>query len=326
MSASKRANNGKGIKSQSGFEKVVMESIEKENNPFHVTEQTWKRIEGHEKAILKDLAVEKNATMRIGKRLVQASQDFGDTKEGKKMFNEWCLEKLDIKKAQKNHYMRVYEVFGEDSRFDGVSLRVLVMLCPVSDEIRDKAAKLAESGTCDSRHVEELLQKKQPESNTTTASYEGTEGDEETENEPGQAESAGLTVNKAGENSVDSGDEEQELDTITALKNKINELLEAKRNLESEVKQFKAEKTKPQYVPPLFQFSSNDPITVLGLGTTKPKLSEVHSAADKLQSIWKKDANRHEWTQIETAKNLVVRAVKTDKEIPMMELKVKRTA
>ena len=105
-------------------------------------------------AILDDIG---SAYMKIGGLLAEAREDFED----QKAFLSWAEAEFSIKKAQVYKLMSVAKCFGEDKRFEGVAMRVMLALVPMADEaeVMEKAAALAEAGTLTTPAVNELLGK-----------------------------------------------------------------------------------------------------------------------------------------------------------------------
>ena len=95
--------------------------------------------------------------LEVGKLLAEAREDFEDQKS----FLAWAETEFSIKKAQCYNLMNVARVFGEDTRFDGVSMRVMLALIPMADDaqVMDKAASIAAVGALDTNAVNELLGK-----------------------------------------------------------------------------------------------------------------------------------------------------------------------
>lgn len=95
--------------------------------------------------------------LEVGKLLAEAREDFEDQKS----FLAWAETEFSIKKAQCYNLMNVARVFGEDDRFEGVSMRVMLALIPMADDaqVMDKAASIAAVGALDTNAVNELLGK-----------------------------------------------------------------------------------------------------------------------------------------------------------------------
>lgn len=95
--------------------------------------------------------------IKVGTLLTEAREDFDDQKS----FLSWAEAEFSIKKAQAYNLMNVARVFGEDKRFTGVSMRVMLALIPMADdaEVMEKAASLADVGTLTTAAVNELLGK-----------------------------------------------------------------------------------------------------------------------------------------------------------------------
>lgn len=99
--------------------------------------------------------------IKVGALLNELRGDF----EGQKDFLAYVEAEFSIKKAQCYKLMSVARVFGEDDRFKGVAMRVMLALVNYADEgaIMDKAAELAADGKLDTKAVNELLAPSKPE-------------------------------------------------------------------------------------------------------------------------------------------------------------------
>ncbi|EDL7973945.1 hypothetical protein CUZ12_23690 [Salmonella enterica subsp. enterica serovar Heidelberg] len=112
--------------------------------------------------------------IKIGTCLNELRADF----DGQKEFLAYVEAEFSIKKAQCYHLMNVARVFGEDERFKGVAMRVMLALIPVADEasVMGKAAELAANGELDTKAVNKLLGKPQA---TPKSEPKQSHGDEE---------------------------------------------------------------------------------------------------------------------------------------------------
>lgn len=95
--------------------------------------------------------------IKVGELLAEARADFDNQKD----FLAWAEVEFNIKKAQCYNLMNVSRVFGEDKRFTGVPMRVMLALIPLADEaeVMEKAAALADAGALNTAAVNELLGK-----------------------------------------------------------------------------------------------------------------------------------------------------------------------
>lgn len=89
----------------------------------------------------------------IGNWLVEARDEFETMKE----FLVWAEENFSIKKSQVYSLMNISKEFGKDARFVGVPMRVLNMFCGATEEVKDKAAELAKTGTLNSPAAKSLI-------------------------------------------------------------------------------------------------------------------------------------------------------------------------
>lgn len=112
--------------------------------------------------------------LKIGACLNELRADF----DGQKEFLAYVEAEFSIKKAQCYNLMNVARVFGEDERFKGVAMRVMLALIPVADEaaVMDKAAELAANGELDTKAVNSLLGKPQA---APKAEIKQSQGDDE---------------------------------------------------------------------------------------------------------------------------------------------------
>lgn len=131
------------------------------NNAVEATETVDMTVEPVRDSVARDihalLETIGDSYIKVGGLLTEARADF----ENQKDFLEWAESEFSIKKAQCYNLMNVARVFGADSRFTGVSMRVMLALIPLADEadVMEKAAALAEAGTLTTTAVNELLGK-----------------------------------------------------------------------------------------------------------------------------------------------------------------------
>lgn len=109
--------------------------------------------------------------LKVGALLNEARADF----EAQKDFLAWADAEFSIKKAQCYNLMNVARVFGADSRFTGVAMRVMLALVPHADsaDLMEQAAALATDGKLDTAAVNALTGKPAtPKANPVVAAIE----------------------------------------------------------------------------------------------------------------------------------------------------------
>lgn len=91
----------------------------------------------------------------VGKALNEVKEDFENAGE----FLAWALSEFGLAKAQAYNLMKVATVFGDDERFKGVAMRVLMVLAKhVDDEaVMGRAAVQAAAGKLDSKAIADIL-------------------------------------------------------------------------------------------------------------------------------------------------------------------------
>lgn len=134
------------------------------NNAAEVIEAIDMTVEPVRVAVARDihalLETIGDSYLKVGALLNEGRADF----DGQKEFLDWAEAEFSIKKTQCYNLMNVARVFGEDKRFAGVSMRVMLALIPLADEaeVMEKAAVLADAGTLTTTAVNELLGKPKP--------------------------------------------------------------------------------------------------------------------------------------------------------------------
>lgn len=97
-------------------------------------------------------------TQEVGALLKEVLEEFKAQGKNQAAFLEYCKGEFAIGKAQAYKLIAIYETFGEDKRFKGVSMRVLYTLASVATKEQvDRAAEFAESGSLTTSIVNELL-------------------------------------------------------------------------------------------------------------------------------------------------------------------------
>lgn len=91
--------------------------------------------------------------MRVGKLLCEVKNIFATQKE----FLQWAEDACFIRKAQVYKLMKVYNVFGEDSVFNNVSMRVLYTLSSQPEEVLALAEEKAMDNELDSNALKGII-------------------------------------------------------------------------------------------------------------------------------------------------------------------------
>lgn len=93
--------------------------------------------------------------LAVGKALIEARGDFDKQPE----FLEWVSNEFGIQKSQAFRLMQVGRVFGDDTRFSGVAMRVLTALAPHVDDkaVIERAAAAAAEGKLNTAAITAIL-------------------------------------------------------------------------------------------------------------------------------------------------------------------------
>ncbi len=227
-------------------------------------------------SIREGLAYAQKSFFYVGKLLKQA-RDTILAEEGAKseQFIVWAKENCGIVKAQAYKLIKVYDTFGDESDFAGVSMRVLYALTSQSDEIIEKARTLAQAGTLDTKALDNLLATpktdpkppapKPPAPKPPEGDHIKTKREFELEK---QIED--LKRENAIMKDQDTQDVKDQNDALASYRKQVEELNITIQLLNERLE--KAEKAPAKAVPQvpfLPQFNSLNPCTVLGLEPEK---------------------------------------------------------
>ena len=93
--------------------------------------------------------------LTIGKALNEVREDFETAAD----FLSWTQAEFGLGKAQAYNLMKVSDTFGNDARFKGVAMRVLMVLARhvEDDAVMTRAAAKAASGDLDSKAIADIL-------------------------------------------------------------------------------------------------------------------------------------------------------------------------
>lgn len=97
--------------------------------------------------------------LKVGEMLTQAREFHANQKE----FLAWSLENCNLKKSQTFNLMKCFKEFGNDERFEGCAVRVLLILSGQKEEVKEEAAAAAAEGNLDSKAAEKIVEDSKPE-------------------------------------------------------------------------------------------------------------------------------------------------------------------
>ena len=98
------------------------------------------------------------AYLKAGELLVQGLEEVKESGKKQADFITWADEKCGVKKAQAYKLMSVYKTFGNDSDFNGVSMRVLYTLTGQGDKVVDLARAAAVKGKLDTPALNSIIE------------------------------------------------------------------------------------------------------------------------------------------------------------------------
>ena len=241
--------------------------------------------------IRQELASAQKSFLVVGKLLKQANETL--KADGKKQsdFVAWSKDNCGILKAQAYKLMKVYETFGDESDFDGISMRVLYTLSSQNDEIVEKARELAKEGKLDTNALDALLDKPAPAPAST-----GTSGNSVPQGQTAKTANelklekriADLERENAIMKDQDKLDEKDTNNQLAQYQKTIQELNNTIEALRRQLEEAESKKKQPiNTVPFLPQFNSQNPCTVLGLEPEKADdANEVNKAFRALAKIY----------------------------------------
>ena len=210
--------------------------------------------------------------LKVGECLCNASDRIGE--QGKKAADliAWAESNCGIKKAQMYKLMKVYETFGENTDFAGVSMRVLYTLSHQSPDVVTQARVRALKGKFESKDLDELIENNKPEpkelKETKTSGTPAIDGSKK-------------VVKKIDDDKIKQG-----------MTETIKELTDTIKELREQLKVKKAPKKQESSIPFLPQFKSKNMCVRLGLeGDKCGDLKEINKAYRALAKIFTATAN-----------------------------------
>lgn len=221
--------------------------------------------------IREELAKAQKSFFHVG-QLLKKARDTILSVDGSKGedFIIWAKENCGIVKAQAYKLIKVYDTFGDESDFAGVSMRVLYTLTSQSDEIIEKARTLAQAGTLDTKALDNLLAT--PKTDPKPPPPKPPEGDHIKTKRELELEKQVEDLQR--ENAImkeqDNQDVKDQNEALASYRKQIDELNKTIKLLNERLEEAKKGpgKAVPQ-VPFLPQFDSLNPCTVLGLEPEK---------------------------------------------------------
>lgn len=262
--------------------------------------------------IRQELASAQKSFLVVGKLLKQANETLKADGKKQEDFIKWSKDNCGILKAQAYKLMKVYETFGDESDFSGVSMRVLYTLSSQNDEVVEKARELAQEGKLDTNSLDALLDKPAPAPAPKQSPSPSAPN--------GQAAKTAqeLKLEKRieeleRENSImkdqDKLDEKDTNKQLAEYQKTIKELSGTIEQLRRQLEEAESKKKQPiNTVPFLPQFNSQNPCTVLGLEPEKAQdKEEVNKAFRALAKIYTAVSCREGSLAISNARNKLLK-------------------
>lgn len=273
-------------------------------------ETDTKELDDLATSIRAELASAQKSFLVVGKLLKQANETL--KADGKKQadFVAWSKDNCGILKAQAYKLMKVYETFGDESDFAGVSMRVLYTLSSQSDEIVEKARELAQEGNLDTNSLYALLDKpapapKQSNPSPSAPSGQATKTANELKLEKRIEELERENAIMKDQDKLDEKDTNSQLAQYQQTIKELNNTIEALRR---QLEEAESKKQPINTVPFLPQFNSANPCTVLGLEPEKAyDANEVNKAFRALAKIYTAVSCREGSLAISNARNKLLK-------------------
>lgn len=257
--------------------------------------------------------------IKVGALLNEAREDFNKQSE----FLSWALTEFGIKKAQCYNLMSIAKTFGNDDRFNGVAMRVMLALVEHAgnEAIMTAAAALAAEGELTTSTLNDLIEPARPVVVQMTAQpappapapreqlQDPTEGvpDEiempwDTQDSAPSAQSSAVRETAPADTKADQMTADSE--RVAGLLGLIETLRDTNRQLAEEVAALRSERTvKKEAAPMLPQFKSKCMYARLGLSAEEAtKKTAVNKAKRELVKLGY-GAGHEAWPLIEEAVN-----------------------
>jgi len=254
------------------------------------------------KVIISEMESAQASFMKIGECLCHAKDRLME--EGLKQADvvKWSDDNCGIKKAQMYKLISVFENFGGNTDFQGVSMRVLSRLTQkeIPKEVIEDARAAAIKGALDTPMLEKILRDNEPEPK-----------------EPKEPKSSGTVITCGGSKQVAKVIPKKEPETDETLSDsKVQELEEVIKTLNNTIALLNkelSEKDKPKSVakmPTLPQFKSKAMHVRLGLTIEESTVKkEINKAYRALAKIWTETANKGAAKSILVARDSLIKGL-----------------
>lgn len=225
------------------------------------TTQAITRIEEITLEINAKLDFIQKESVSVGSLLKEAKEEMTEQNKTYAEFLVYCSDEFNIGKAQVSKLMKVASVFHDDTRFNGVAMRVLYTLaCNATDEQMERAADFAANGSLNTAIVNQLLNPQPTKVEPVEEALTAKEVDE-------LQEGIDAAIGNIPERATVKVTEATKEDT-SGIANELQEVrlaLEAANNLIKELQSATVKHNTSYEMPMLPQFKNSCPCAVLGL-------------------------------------------------------------
>lgn len=262
-------------------------------------------------------------TQEVGALLKEVLEEFKAQGKNQAAFLDYCKDEFAIGKAQAYKLIAIYETFGEDSRFKGVSMRVLYTLASIATKEQvDRAAEFAATGSLTTSIVNELLNPT-PIKQELEPKKEGEEVSEEAKQRLADIQAALDAQNTATEEALKLKAEEikaSDSASMQALQASLDSQSETIKQLTEElgkanamIKELTAPSRAKASAPYLPQFNHTCPNVVLGLSEAEgQQVTKVKKAFRELIKCGYGEGHEA-FSQLTAAKDALLAAIENRK-------------
>lgn len=262
-------------------------------------------------------------TQEVGALLKEVLEEFKTQGKNQADFLDYCKGEFAIGKAQAYKLIAIFETFGEDSRFKGVSMRVLYTLASTATKEQvDRAAEFAATGSLTTSIVNELLNPT-PLKVDTPPTTEGGGVSEETQNRLADIQAALDAQNAEAEKALvlkteqvkeaDSASMQSLQASLDSQSETIKALTEELGKANQLIKELSAPSRAKISAPYLPQFNHACPNVVLGLSEAEgQQVTKVKKAFRELIKCGYGEGHEA-FSQLTAAKDALLAAIEASK-------------
>lgn len=263
-------------------------------------------------------------TQEVGALLKEVLEEFKAQGKNQADFLDYCKGEFAIGKAQAYKLIAIFETFGEDSRFKGVSMRVLYTLSSTATKEQvDRAAEFAATGSLTTSIVNELLNPTPLKVETPTPTTEGGGVSEETQNRLADIQAALDAQNAEAEKALrlkteqvkdaDSASMQSLQASLDSQSETIKALTEELGKANQLIKELSAPSRAKASAPYLPQFNHACPNVVLGLSEAEgQQVTKVKKAFRELIKCGYGEGHEA-FSQLTAAKDALLAAIEASK-------------